>query len=157
MRKFKRTAIWGLCVSLLFVLGMMTPVSSAEMDPSKAKTQILTPVTRTVPCPAIAAVTGCTILEASGGTVGPARLKLSWTFGAGEKPNKLFITVYRKEGTPADWNNIMPSSAPFEVKPSTKTSTDVMIFRLFSGDYKIVFTAHYSCSRVKEYTFFRHI
>jgi hypothetical protein len=156
MRKFKRTAIWGLCVSLVFVLGMMTPVSSVEMDKSKAKTEI-PKITEAVPCPAMAAVTGCTVLEASGGTVGFARLKLSWTFGTGQKPNKLFITVYRREGTPADWNNIMPSSAPFEVKPSTKTSTDVKIFRLFSGDYKIVFTAHYSCSRVKEYTFFRHI
>jgi hypothetical protein len=156
MRQFERTAIWGLSVSLVFVLGMMTPASSVEMDQSKAKTEVPR-VTTTVPCPAMAAVTGCTILEASGGTVGFARLKLSWTFGAGEKPNKLFITVYRKEGTPADWNNIMPSSTPFEVTPSTKTSTGVTIFRLFSGDYKIVFTAHYSCSRVKEYTFLRHI
>jgi hypothetical protein len=143
------------CVSFVFVLGMMTPVSSVEMSKPGAKVGDLT--TRTVPCPSIAAVTSCTVLEASGGTVGFARLKLSWTFGTGEKPSKLFITVYRKEGTPPDWNNIMPSSTPFEVKPATKTTTDVMIFRLFSGDYKIVFTAHYSCSRVKEYTFFRHI
>jgi hypothetical protein len=108
----------------------------------------------------IAAITDCQIIGESGGTVGMARLRLRWTYAAtGVKPYKLLITVYRLQGTPpGSWDNIMPSGQAFNVpSPSTTTESDVMIWRLFSGDYRIVLKAFYTCNRVKEYKFERHI
>ena len=109
---------------------------------------------------AMAAITDCQIIGASGGTVGMARLRLRWTYAAtGVKPNKLLITVYRLQGIPpGSWDNIMPSGQAFNVpSPATTTESDVMIWRLFSGDYRIVMKAFYTCNRVKEYKFERHI
>lgn len=109
-----------------------------------------------VACDPIADITNCQILEASGGTVGYVRLKLGWNYGAGERPNALLITVYRSSA--GAWDNIMPGEDPFNVpSPETTTVSDVIIFRLFSGDYKIVFDASYSCEREKQFSFERHI
>jgi len=108
-------------------------------------------------CPPIAGITSCHIVEASGGTAGFARLRLSWTYAStGEKPYRLLITVYRLQA--GSWDNIMPSNRPFGViSPAHTTTADVTIFRLFSGDYRIVFKAFYSCNREREYTFEKHI
>jgi hypothetical protein len=108
----------------------------------------------------MAAITDCQIIGESGGTVGMARLRLRWTYAAtGVKPYKLLITVYRLQGIPpGSWDNIMPSGQAFNVpSPATTTESDVMIWRLFSGDYRIVLKAFYTCNRVKEYKFERHI
>lgn len=109
-----------------------------------------------VACDPIADITDCQIIEASGGTVGYARLRLRWTYGTGEKPNQLLITVYRRSA--GEWGNIMPGEEPFNVpSPESTTESDVTIFRLFSGDYKIVFHASYSCDREEEFVFERHL
>ncbi len=108
---------------------------------------------------AMAAITDCQIIGASGGTVGMARLRLRWAYAAtGVKPYKLLITVYRLQGIPpGSWDNIMPSGQAFNVpSPATTTESDVMIWRLFTGDYRIVLKAFYTCDRVREYTFQRH-
>lgn len=111
---------------------------------------------RILPCETVAEIEGCTIYEASGGTVGFALLKLRWSYSTGMKPDKLQITVFRKEGN--DWHNIMPSGLPFDVaSPSSTTSADVTIFRLFMGDYKIVMKASYKCDREKEFVFLQQL
>jgi hypothetical protein len=105
-------------------------------------------------CPAIADIVNPRILEASGGTVGPARIKLAWSFSpaTAEKPTKLQITIYRQQAD-GTWYGVMPMDAPYEVTPPSSTVADVGIFRLFSGNHKIVFKAWYSCNRIKEFTF----
>lgn len=157
MRKFKNVTILFVCVSLLFVSGQIAPVSSQEMPTPGPKPEEL--IKPPIPCPRlpIAAIRDAQIIEASGGTVGFARLRLSWTYGPQEKPYKLLITVYRKQGTPPTWQNIMPESRPFEVIPPTSTTAGVTIFRLFAGEYKIDFTAYYSCNRKRVYSFERRI
>ncbi len=172
MKRVNHTKVIIMVVTMLFVVVQVTPALSHEtLSPAKmvvAKQR--TPEKAISPsykfdkpveaCLAIAAITNCQIVGASGGTVGFAQLQLSWTYAAsGVKPQKLFITVYRLQGpAPGTWDNIMPSSQPFEVtSPATTTTANVLIFRLFSGDYRIVFKAHYSCNRIREYTFERHI
>jgi hypothetical protein len=107
-------------------------------------------------CASVADITDCQIIEASGGTVGYATIRLAWTYATGERPDRLLITVYRFQG--GEWDNIMPSDEPFEVpSPSATTATDVTIWRLFHGDYRIVFTAYYSCDREEEFIFEREL
>lgn len=175
MKRVNHTRIIIMAVAVLFLLVQVTPalshetLSPAKMGAAKMVAAKQSQQKRIAPerlhkpleaCLAIAAITNCQIVGASGGTVGFAQLQLSWTYAAtGVKPKKLFITVYRKQGpAPGTWDNIMPSGQPFEVaSPATTTTASVLIFRLFSGDYRIVFKAHYSCNRVREYTFERHI
>lgn len=167
MKRVNHTRIIIMVVTVLFLLVQVAPaLSHAKMVVAKQKTpkKAISPAYKldkpVEACLAIAAITNCQIVGASGGTVGFARLQLSWTYAAtGVKPKKLFITVYRLQGpSPGTWDNIMPSDQPFEVaSPATTTAASVLIFRLFSGDYRIVFKAHYSCNRVREYTFERHI
>lgn len=160
-----------MAVTILFLLVQVTPVlshqplSSSKMVAAKQTQQKAISPHKIEKSPAsycmsMAAITDCQIVGASGGTVGFAQLQLSWTYAAsGVKPHKLLITVYRLQGTPpGTWDNIMPSNQPFAVSsPATTTTASVLIYRLFSGDYRIVFKAYYSCNRVKEYTFERHI
>ena len=181
MKRINYTKIIIMVVTMLFLLVQVTQVmskqafSNSQMLAAEQKTispqEIEKPQhQRTVPhhkikkpqqlCLIIAPITDCQIVGASGGTVGFAQLQLSWTYAAsGVKPHKLLITVYRLQGTPpGTWDNIMPSDQAFEVSsPATTTTASVLIYRLFSGDYRIVFEAHYSCNRVREYTFERHI
>lgn len=109
-------------------------------------------------CPAVAPITDCQIIEASGGTVGFARLRLLWSYGSpGVRPSRLLIIVYRFQG--GTWDNIMPSEEPYEVEsPEDTTVADVTIWRLFSGDYRIVFET-YNCEgrKFQEFTFERQI
>lgn len=170
MKRVNHTKGIIMVVTMLFVMVQVTPALSHEtLSPAKMvaakqvqQKQISPQKIEKYPevCLAMAAITNCQIVGASGGTVGFAQLQLSWTYAAsGVKPKKLFITVYRLQGpAPGTWDNIMPSGQSFEVSsPATTTTANVIIFRLFSGDYRIVFKAHYSCNRVKEYTFERHI
>lgn len=104
-----------------------------------------------IDCPTTAEVTNAQIIEASGGTVGFARLRLRWAYSTGELPERLLITVYRFQG--GEWDNIMRNDEPFELPDPTVTESDVVIFRLFDGDYRLVFNAFYSCDREAEFTF----
>lgn len=89
-----------------------------------------------------ARITHCQIIEASGGTVGFARLRVAWSYGAGYRPVKMWITVFRLQG--GEWFNVMPNDEPQEIPdPATTTQADVTIFRLFAGKYKIVFKVFY--------------
>jgi len=170
MKKVKNTTMVIMAASILFFLVQVTPVlsqqtfSNSKMLLAKQKTpqKAISPheMKKVEVCLSTAAITNCQIVGASGGTVGLAQLQLSWNYASsGVKPHKLQITVYRLQGTPpGSWDNIMPSSQPFEVtSPATTTTANVLIFRLFSGDYRIVFTAYYSCNRKRTYTFQRHI
>ena len=165
MERINPTRIIIMAVTMLCFVALVTPVSShAKMVAAKqVQDKRIAPQKIEKPlevCLAMAAITDCQIVGASGGTVGFAQLQLAWTYAAtGVKPKKLFITVYRKQGpAPGTWDNIMPSGQSYEVaSPATATSANVIIFRLFSGDYRIVFKAHYSCNRIKTYTFERHI
>jgi hypothetical protein len=170
MKKVNLPQIIIIAVTILFLLVQVTPVlshqtlSSSKMVAAKQTQQkTISPQKIEKPleyCLPIAAITNCQIVGASGGTVGFAQLQLSWTYAAsGVKPYKLLITVYRLQGpAPGTWDNIMPSDQSFEVSsPATTTAATVLIYRLFSGDYRIVFKAYYTCNRVKEYTFERHI
>lgn len=151
MARTNNSLIIILVVMLSFFVRLTAAAKRAPGDVTS------TPIICTTPP---AAITDCQIIEQSGGTVGPARLRLKWTYAAtGVKPYKLLITVYRRQGPPpGTWGNIMPSGQAFNVpSPATTTESDVMIWRLFAGDYKIVFQAFYTCNRVREYTFERHI
>jgi len=107
-------------------------------------------------CDPIAQITDCQIIGAAGGTVGFATLRLKWIYGNGEKPHKLLITIYRFAAQ--EWQNVMPSNQPFDVPtPQTTTDSQITIFRLFSGKYKIVMNASYSCDREEEFIFERQI
>ena len=154
MKRSNRTAliIFVMCAVVLSFFNSTT-VTAVQKNKDIGVSQ---PICTT----AIAAVTDCQVIGQSGGTVGTARLRLAWTYAAtGVKPNKLQITVYRLQGiAPGTWDNIMPSGKSFEVpSPATTTESDVLIWRLFSGKYRLVFKAFYSCNRVKEYTFERTI
>jgi hypothetical protein len=48
----------------------------------------------------------------------------------------------------------MPSQEPFDV-PSLESTTeaDVIIFRLFSGDYRLVFDAYYGCGAHRQFVY----
>ncbi len=152
-----RTKNKTIIIMVVMVVAILSFFNSAAMAAQKTTPDI--GKAQVYCATAIAPVTDCQIIGSSGGTVGMAILKLQWTYAAtGVKPNKLLITVYRKMGNPPEWYNIMPSENSFNVpSPSTTTQSDVMIWKLFSGDYKIVFKAYYTCNRVKEYTFERHI
>jgi hypothetical protein len=108
-------------------------------------------------CLPIAEITSCSITGASGGTVGMAQMSFSWTFQPPPriKPNKLLLTVFRKHA--GSWVNIMPSYEAYPVDPPFSTSATVLIFKLFSGEYKVEFEATYTCNRVKTYTFYLNI
>jgi len=96
-------------------------------------------------CPPRANLLNGLIVGASGGTVGFATLNVAWTYESwGERPERLTITVYRRQQ--GAWTNIMPSNQPFDVPaPATDNQADVIIYRLFSGDYRLVFDAYYAC------------
>ena len=105
-----------------------------------------------LPCGTPADISGCQILGASGGTTGFASMDLGWSYGNGERPSQLLITVYRK--VQGSWDNIMPSQQAFNVpSPATVTRDTVVIFRLFAGDYKIFMQTTYSCDQHKEFSF----
>ena len=106
-------------------------------------------------CSPVADITDARIVEASGGTVGFARLLIAWSYGAGEIPASLSITVFRFQA--GSWDNIMPSETPFVVADPSTTQADVIIFRLFSGSYRIQLDAGYSCGRSEVFTFERTI
>jgi len=148
MRKIKNITSLVIIVSLLFLLSQVAPVSSQQI-PKEIPRPGPTPeeLRKPIPCPRvpIAAITDAQIIGASGSISGFARLRLSWTYGPGEKPLELLITVFRKQGTPPTWLNLMPRGEPFNVTPPSSTTADVTIFTSFSGDYKIDFTAYYFC------------
>jgi hypothetical protein len=157
MKRTNNTTIISMVVMVVAILSLCNLLTAAAkqnpQDIGKSSSSVLC----TTP---IAAITDCQIIGQSGGTVGTARLRLKWTYAAsGVKPTKLLITVYRLQGiSPGSWDNIMPSGQAFNVpSPATTTESDVLIWRLFSGDYRIVFKAFYSCNRVQEYMFQRHI
>jgi hypothetical protein len=104
-------------------------------------------------CLPIARIKNCVITGASGGTVGFAQMSFSWSFDPPPriKPNKLLLTVYRKHS--GSWINIMQGGKAFTVNPSS-TSVTVLIYRLFSGEYKVHFEAFYTCNRIRNYTFY---
>jgi hypothetical protein len=105
-------------------------------------------------CLPMAKIKDCVITGASGGTAGMAQMSFSWSFDPPPwiKPNKLLLTVFRKHA--GSWVNIMPSSQAYTVNPPSSTSATVLIFKLFSGEYKVEFEAFYTCNRVKTYTFY---
>ena len=154
----RRTNNKTIIIMVVMIVAILSFFNSAAMAAQKTTPDIgKSQVYCSTP---IAAITDCQIIGQSGGTVGMAMLQLSWTYATtGVKPNKLLITVYRLQGiSPGSWDNIMPSGKSFEVpSPSTTTQSTVMIWRLFSGDYRIVLKAFYTCNRVREYTFQRHI
>jgi hypothetical protein len=157
MKRTNNTTI----IIMVVMVAVMLSLFNSMMAAAKQKPQDIGKSSSSVLCTTpMAAITDCQIIGQSGGTVGTARLRLKWTYAAsGVKPTKLLITVYRLQGIPpGSWDNIMPSGQAFEVpSPATTTESDVYIWRLFSGEYRIVLKAFYSCNRVKEYTFQRHI
>lgn len=139
----------------IYYLGLVVDSGEKVSESSETNNTAICEI-EIIECASIAAVTSCQIIEASGGTVGFARLRLRWTYGTGEKPYRLLITVFRRSGD--TWDNIMPSEESFEVpSPETTTESDVTIFRLFSGDYRMVLKAFYTCEREAEYAFEQHL
>jgi hypothetical protein len=157
MKRTNNTTIIIMVVMVAVMLSLFSSMTAA----AKQAPQDIGKSSQSVYCTtSMAAITDCQIIGESGGTVGMAKLRLRWTYAAtGVKPYKLLITVYRLQGLPpGSWDNIMPSGQAFNVpSPATTTDSDVMIWRLFSGDYRIVLKAFYTCNRVKEYMFERHI
>jgi|GEM_PF-1764427 len=105
-------------------------------------------------CLPTAAIKNCVITGASGGTSGFAQMSFAWSFDTPPriKPNKLLLTVFRKHS--GSWVNIMPSGKAFTVNPPSSTSATVLIYKLFSGEYKVLFEAFYTCNRIRNYTFY---
>jgi hypothetical protein len=138
-----------------YYLGLVVDSGKTVVEANEGNNTALCPIQiDPIPCPApMAEITDSQIIGASGGTVGYAMLQLAWTYGTGERPERLFITVYRFQG--GEWDNIMPGEEPFEVpSPSTTTTADVVIYRLFRGNYRIVYTI---CCNLEEFTFEREL
>lgn len=132
-----------------YYLGLVVDSGQAIDERDEANNIALTPIQI---CTSAAEVKSISLLEASGGTVGFARMRFGWLYGSGERPQAMTITVFRNENS--QWNNIMPSDQPFEITdPANSTQADVTIFQLFSGQYRVVFTAGYSCDRQMEYVY----
>jgi len=98
--------------------------------------------------PELAPITNVHIIECSGGTVGPARLVITWSYGTGVRPEKIIIDVQR--GT--EGSVLMPRGTLIVVS-GTETRKDVRIFRLFDVPYTIIFKAVYPSGDEKTYTF----
>ncbi len=137
-----------------YYLGLIVDSGNAATESSNSDNTAFCALKVTA-CSPIAEITDAQIIEASGGTVGFARMLIGWNYAAGETPSELTITVYRLQG--GSWDNIMPSDTPFVVTDPGTREADVIIFRLFTGDYRIQFNAGYSCSRTEEFTFERSI
>jgi hypothetical protein len=156
MSKLKNMTVLVLSLSLIFISGQLASLSPAEIPKPGPKPKNIRECVK-IPCPPVADIMNCNIIKASGGIVGLARLRLSWAYDLGERPYRLLITVFRKQGHSPSWRNIMPASKSFEARPPTRTAADVTIFGLYPGDYQIVFQAYYSCNRVQEFPFIRRL
>jgi hypothetical protein len=98
--------------------------------------------------PELASIINVHIIECSGGTVGPARLVISWSYGTGVRPEKVIIDVQR--GT--EGSVLVPRGTLVEVR-GTETRKEVTIFRLYDVPYTIIFKAVYPSGDEKTYTF----
>ena len=135
----------------IYFLGLVADPGNS-VDESNESNNISLSKIEVLSCSPIANINDCQIIEASGGTVGFAKLLLRWAYGNGEKPSRLLIKVFRYSAD--DWLNIMPNGEPFEVpSPQSTLESEVIIFRLFSGNYKLELEAFYSCNRKELYIF----
>ena len=93
-----------------------------------------------ISCPTTAdAITGASLVSASGGTVGFAQMTWSWTYAGTSgsvRPTTIDVTIFR------DGSNVMPSETPKTIT-GTITQDQFIIFRLFSGTYIIRFECTY--------------
>jgi hypothetical protein len=105
-------------------------------------------VQRRVPPPALAPIINARITECSGGTVGPARLVLKWSYGSGVRPDKVRIDVQRE----GEGSVLVPAGIVIEVS-GTETTKEVRIFRLWGVPYTMIFTAEYPPWGTRIYTF----
>jgi len=96
----------------------------------------------------LASITNVHIIECSGGTVGPARLVITWSYGTGVRPEKILIDVQRG----AEGSVLAPRGTLVEVS-GTETRKEITIFRLFDVPYTIIFKALYPSGDEKTYTF----
>jgi hypothetical protein len=100
--------------------------------------------------PLLAPITNARIIKCSGATVVPARLVLSWTYAAGERPDKVKIDVQRaKEGSV-----LVPSGTVVEVSGNTTTKA-VSIGKFLDEPYTLILTAEYPPWGTTTYTFIR--
>jgi hypothetical protein len=147
MKHFRKIVSLALIVFLLVLVGQVNPASSEE--PKIPKPGIKPEeLHKPLPPPALAPVTNARIIECSGGTVGPARLVLVWSYGTGVKPEKVVIDVKRG----SEGSVLIPKGTLVEVS-GTETRKEVRIWRLYDVPYTLIFTAHYPPWGQRTYTF----
>ena len=146
MKHFKKIITLALIVFVLVLVWQTNHVSSQPKIPKPGpKPEDLR---KPIPPPALAPITNPHIPECSGGTVGPARLVLVWSYGTGLKPEKVVIDVQRER----EGSVLMPKGTLIEVS-GTETRKEVTIFRLYDVPYTLIFTAHYPPWGQRTYTF----
>lgn len=147
MKHFKKIITLALIVFFMILVVQTNPASSQQPKvpkPGPKPEELRKPI----PPPALAPITNSRIIECSGGTVGPARLVLVWSYGTGVKPEKVVIDVQRER----EGSVLMPLGTLVEVS-GTETRKEVIIFRLYDVPHTLIFTAHYPPWGQRTYTF----
>ena len=153
MKNFRKISILALATFLLVLVGQTNPASSQPPTP-KPLPEIPKPglkpeeLRKPIPPPALAAITNARIIECSGGTVGPARLVIVWSYGTGLRPAKVKIDVQRER----EGSVLVPRGTVIEVAGDV-TRKEVTIFRLYGVPYTLIFTATYPPWGQRTYTF----
>jgi len=146
MINVKRIVILAVMVSVMLLIWQSNhAISQPQIPKPGIKPEELR---KPIPPPALAPIANVHIPECSGGTVGPARLVITWSYGTGLKPEKVVIDVQR--GT--EGSVLMPKGTLVEVS-GTETRKEVTIFRLYDVPHTIIFKAIYPPWGERTYTF----
>ena len=138
------TTILGHFIMVFAIIGFS--VSFADPPQIKPLKPKIPP--KPIPPPALAAISNARIIECSGGTVGPARLVIVWTYSSGLRPEKLTIDVQRER----EGSVLAPRGIVIEVS-GKETRKEVTIWRLYDVPYTLIFTAYYGPWGKRIYTF----
>jgi len=145
LRKFMALLLFAF---VIVVLGQINHVSAQPPIPKPG----LKPeeLRKPIPPPALAAVTNPHIIECSGGTVGPARIVIVWSYGTGLRPEKVVIDVQREH----EGSVLMPKGTLIEVGGDV-TRKEITIFRIYDVPHTLIFTGHYPPWGQRTYKFIK--
>jgi len=133
---------------IMTLISYLVVVSVSFADPPQIKPIKPQIPPRPIPPPALATITSARIIECSGGTVGPGRLVIVWTYSSGLKPKKLTIDVQRE----GEGSVLVPRGIVIEVS-GEETRKEVTIWRMWDVPYTLIFTAYYGPWGKRTYTF----